>query len=787
MSHGDSELMDLSYDEWIAAFLPADDGFSDHDIGYGGAFEQMGAEKDDCNFLDSFVRAVNKANMLGEFVLALTYAWDEHSARDSQARWLGVAMYPKGCPTLAAQRIDWTAVEVFACRTPYAERCGDLQEHGVACASAAFEYQQRTHYFGAVLLGGYARLGRWDRSGVVFSSMFDYKKEPAKLARFFCRVAHATAKARGHDSTATRVLPKSADYKKLKAWKKKTLADDDWVAKRFVKSLADDRPWWRLRVTDGKHGVKEFLVGQPTFARRAGSPFVYLKDCWRVEHERSELEGDILSYLNEKGVKNIPTALYHGDVEDHHTLSQNYCTCAKPGCVAEVLPGNAAEVAGEAGAEESADEEWEETKDDSEDGSAGGSVDESVDGSSDGSVAEIPEDTGDELSEGTMDETFGGAQPQSLQEEGQEERGEDTDTDPAGPDQNRDPPALRCHMKAHRHYRLVVKEVGLPLQEFPCGRVLVWVIRDAIIAHADAYNKAKIMHRDISVGNILMIPPKGKKKSTYQGLLADWELSKRLGDYKSETCHPDRMGTWQFMSVHIQDHPEAQVQIADELESFVHVMLYCAIRYLPHTCEDVGDFMYHYFDDSVRKAGTEYTCGMLKRKIVKEGRVTTCANARITFLRRPRANKAKPPTAAAQHPINLLLTHLLKHFKARYALARNNTSSSFHAWASAWLTKKTNDNLKPGSQPRETTNSQSELEEFYEDIKTHSRMIEMLGMASEEVASEWPGPEDRLSDQLKSKYDPNRPEKTPEKRAASGGEAKEVHSTKRRRGNATKA
>ncbi|CDO74432.1 hypothetical protein BN946_scf184924.g2 [Trametes cinnabarina] len=152
---------------------------------------------------------------------------------------------------------DWAEVEVFVdCKLD--DSCDPYDDgicNGVSCsgtdddclrrftagASTVFEYQHRTHHFSVVLLGSWARLARWDRSGVIFSSKFDYKQEPAKLARFFWRVARASAEVRGHDTTATRVLPGSDNYELLKAWKakEKTLADDDYVAKRFVKSLSD--------------------------------------------------------------------------------------------------------------------------------------------------------------------------------------------------------------------------------------------------------------------------------------------------------------------------------------------------------------------------------------------------------------------------------------------------------------------------------------------------------------------------------------------------------------------
>ncbi|KAG1875661.1 hypothetical protein DFJ58DRAFT_836240, partial [Suillus subalutaceus] len=45
-------------------------------------------------------------------------------------------------------------------------------------------------------------------------------------------------------------------------------------------------------------------------------------------------------------------------------------------------------------------------------------------------------------------------------------------------------------------------------------------VRDALIAHHDAFENAKILHRDLSVGNIVIY--RGK------GFLIDWDLAKLL-------------------------------------------------------------------------------------------------------------------------------------------------------------------------------------------------------------------------------------------------------------------
>ncbi|KAI9444396.1 hypothetical protein F5148DRAFT_963279, partial [Russula earlei] len=121
-------------------------------------------------------------------------------------------------------------------------------------------------------------------------------------------------------------------------------------------------------------------------------------------------------------------------------------------------------------------------------------------------------------------------------------------------------------IKRYVHYRLVLNTLGQPLSTFGSTRELFQVIRDAMIAHMDAYDKAKILHRDVSAGNILIAPDRS-------GLLIDWDMSKRM-DVTQQRQH-SRMGTWQFISTGLLLHPHARShQISDDIESFYWVLIY---------------------------------------------------------------------------------------------------------------------------------------------------------------------------------------------------------------------
>ena len=132
-----------------------------------------------------------------------------------------------------------------------------------------------------------------------------------------------------------------------------------------------------------------------------------------------------------------------------------------------------------------------------------------------------------------------------------------------------------------------------------------------LIAHTAAYNKARILHRDISAGNILIT-----KKGT--GILIDWDLSKKVKVYVDADAKPRRhsrtvssqrdtcvhididctgaQGTWQFISIaRLLDPWSRPHEVSDDLESFFWVLMYEVVRYRS-TATNLRDAMRHVFD-----------------------------------------------------------------------------------------------------------------------------------------------------------------------------------------------
>ncbi|KAI0657628.1 hypothetical protein C8Q70DRAFT_919291, partial [Cubamyces menziesii] len=150
------------------------------------------------------------------------------------------------------------------------------------------------------------------------------------------------------------------------------------------------------------------------------------------------------------------------------------------------------------------------------------------------------------------------------------------------------------------HVRLVMKEVCRRLQSFNNWHELVSVLRDALHAHQSAWEDHGILHRDLSVGNILIYESPSVPKSEVVGLLADWDLAKpRQLVLKPKASQPSRSGTWQFLSAGLGFFPNKPHVLSDDLESVMHVLNWLSLKHMethysskPETLPQVMRSMY---------------------------------------------------------------------------------------------------------------------------------------------------------------------------------------------------
>lgn len=198
----------------------------------------------------------------------------------------------------------------------------------------------------------------------------------------------------------------------------------------------------------------------------------------------------------------------------------------------------------------------------------------------------------------------------------------------------------------HRYlHRLVLGFVGRRLTQFNSTRELAQAVYHAMKAHWKAFQKAGVLHRDVSVNNILI-------DENGNGVLIDWELAVFIDD-KSDFEVQDRVGTWQFISAELLQDPGQTHHLVDDIESFVHVLGWIVMCYVPNTmdryiCKELVSLLY---DHSFKLSTGREVGGLCK----------------ATYL----ASRNYPPPEfklKTHSPILALIRTLASPFYARYGI-----------------------------------------------------------------------------------------------------------------------
>jgi len=144
---------------------------------------------------------------------------------------------------------------------------------------------------------------------------------------------------------------------------------------------------------------------------------------------------------------------------------------------------------------------------------------------------------------------------------------------PTSPQRNR---VLTC---------IAIAPAGGPLEQFAGVREVLGAFRDAIKAHKTLFMERKILHRDVSHGNIILTDPEQNRGCS--GMLIDYDLAVQVGgDGKNETSAEKNMtGTLEFIAIEIlesamrKDKAGIERTYRHDLESFFYVFLALCIRH----------------------------------------------------------------------------------------------------------------------------------------------------------------------------------------------------------------
>ncbi|KAK0217046.1 hypothetical protein IW262DRAFT_1464083 [Armillaria fumosa] len=167
---------------------------------------------------------------------------------------------------------------------------------------------------------------------------------------------------------------------------------------------------------------------------------------------------------------------------------------------------------------------------------------------------------------------------------------------------------------------LVLGTIGSDLTSFHSSWEMVTAVKCAITAHEQAVTKLRIMHRDISVGNILITRD---SRGRVGGILIDWDLSKSSKSPNQGARTLERTGTWQFRSVVLLQDQSVRHNVADDLESFLHVLTWVTLRFTPNdlTQQSLSTTFHRWYEEVERLSGQSLG-GRAKQEALLGGTVT---------------------------------------------------------------------------------------------------------------------------------------------------------------------
>ncbi|KZV65028.1 hypothetical protein PENSPDRAFT_756821 [Peniophora sp. CONT] len=407
----------------------------------------------------------------------------------------------------------------------------------IAYARAICANSHRTHLYGFVVLPNHARLLYFDQSGVCYSELFEWRTTP-HLSEFLQLFGAASDVRRGIDTSVEKISTKDelvADAETIfcEAKASDSLPDGVEFKTVFETFKSDSATYWRCNVYDDRlkifHRVLTYRVhsSTPYFAGRASRGFIavdldrraviYMKRSWRINLPSFPKERDTYHEFAEAGVPHLPDCYFGGDVPRHSgELAKKYFEWKK------TAPAGATWVpSGEK-------MRFVHTK-----------------------VSTYIDKHGeeDELKEARRGATG---------------RTDLTDDD--------------IEMLPHALTVTLFGKVGGRLRDFKSSRQLCIALMHALETHEAAYRLKKVLHRDISAGNILIYKVPGGK-GEIEGLLIDWDLCVNV-ELVREARRKGRTGTWEFMSARMLKDPKGCVhEVRDDLESMCYLLHHHVLRY----------------------------------------------------------------------------------------------------------------------------------------------------------------------------------------------------------------
>ncbi|KAH9889416.1 hypothetical protein C8Q73DRAFT_793613 [Cubamyces lactineus] len=661
----------VQYDEFMKWFVPAPFGVEEPTAQLKALDFSAVATKPESNMYPSLVAALNHDWLLPEDKAISNASTADPNSKNKQV--VDAGIYRRSDAPGVGKKTRWGYMELpIECKTeevkqdPFDQKnsSGNYEPQSdirkailgqIMCYSVLiFDNQRRMHHFMLIMFGKNARILRWDRSGVVVTEPFDYVENPDMLGLFIWRFGRMSPEQRGHDPTATRISADSEQFRLMveravnPAVKVANEKQDDADDEEGTTSEGENRANIEEGDPNDDDSIPELADVEPV----DGSD-------WETEdsEEASQHTGeDIDCEIHEAGAgEDVETTGIPGDHAragfanslkegaicwrlrvDDVEKGPRYFLVGRPHFIASGLAGRgtqtfiAIDEADPQGPFVYVKDAWR--------------------------VAHVGIEQEGKILERLNSDEDGGPVPfvPTVRCHGDVEKQITRSQEIwrlKNPGRSEE-----CPLKTHRHYRLVVNEVGIPMSKFTNMQELVGLFSMIIDTHGEAYNRKKLIHRDISAGNVLIYPKvtvgeNGELEEDRLPLLADWELAKRVDEPDEKPRQPDRTGTWQFMSANALRHPHKRILVQDDIESLFHLLLYYAVRFLPNNLSDVGRFMDLYFDGYEDYNGVTYG-GEKKLVTMRLGKLTVPVGdlpLRFYLLPAKRTGKHKTSPSTSKH------------------------------------------------------------------------------------------------------------------------------------------
>jgi hypothetical protein len=120
---------------------------------------------------------------------------------------------------------------------------------------------------------------------------------------------------------------------------------------------------------------------------------------------------------------------------------------------------------------------------------------------------------------------------------------------------------------------------GKPIDKFEDVPELLRAMRDAVKGHRSLLLDGHMLHRDISINNIMITIPECPRPDGYTGFLIDLDHAIAADSVGRHSTIPERTGTFEFISIDaLKKYQSFRHIYYDDLQSFMWVFFWIAIK-----------------------------------------------------------------------------------------------------------------------------------------------------------------------------------------------------------------